>query len=124
MPCSDTFREIEELKEQIMPCSDGCSNGDYRSGYAAGEARLRDTLEAMKEMLCSTCRVLERLEYDFDENPELSKWWDKHKKEDEKKAREEAQRLLEVKMCHSLIRKPLTQLSTEDRTLLRKHKFL
>lgn len=125
LPCSDAFREIEELKEQIMPCSDGRSNyGDYRSGYAAGEDSLRGKLEAMKEMLCSACRVLERLEYDFDENPELSKWWDGHKKEDERKAKEEAQRLLEVKMCHSLINKLLGQLSKDDLSLLRKHKFL
>jgi len=33
-------------------------------------------------LLCSACRVLERTGYDFDENPSLSIWWDKHKKKD------------------------------------------
>lgn len=31
-------------------------------------------------LLCSACRVLERLGYDFEENPALSLWWDDHKK--------------------------------------------
>jgi hypothetical protein len=33
-------------------------------------------------LLCSACRVLARLGYDFEENPALSRWWDTHKKKD------------------------------------------
>lgn len=36
-------------------------------------------------LLCSACRVLTRMGYDFDENPALSQWWAAHQKEDAKK---------------------------------------
>jgi hypothetical protein len=36
-------------------------------------------------LLCSACRVLARMGYDFEENPALSQWWDAHQKEDAKK---------------------------------------
>ena len=41
--------------------------------------------EILTELLCSTCRVLKRMNYDFDENPQLSHWWQKHQKIDELK---------------------------------------
>jgi len=61
--------------EKNMPCNEDAS---WR----------REEIEKsnMVKMLCSACRVLARLEYDFDENPMLSKWWDKHKIEDKKNA--------------------------------------
>ena len=40
--------------------------------------------DELEIMLCSVCRTLERLNYDIDENPMLSKWWFKHKKIDNK----------------------------------------
>ena len=38
----------------------------------------------IKQILCSACRSLERLNYDFDENPALSRWWHEHRQEDGK----------------------------------------
>ena len=105
-----------------MPCGGMCD--DYRSGYASGATDNQHKLDEMKEMLCSACRVLERNNYDFDENPLLSKWWDKHKKEDEAKARVEAQRLLEIGMCQTIATKPLHKLTKADLALLKKHGYL
>lgn len=34
----------------------------------------------MRQLLCAACRVLTRYGYDFDENPALSQWWEKHQK--------------------------------------------
>lgn len=57
-----------------MPCSD--SN--------AWSEQLKDMeKERIDALLCSACRVLTRLGYDFDENPALSAWWEKHQKKDE-----------------------------------------
>ena len=50
------------------------------------EPRKKTTQEKKLEaLLCSVCKILVRLQYDFGENPALDIWWDKHKKEDELK---------------------------------------
>ena len=61
-----------------MPCSDGgpCYSND---------PSLERKLSELDALLCSACRVLARSNYDFDENPTLSEWWDEHKKEDAKR---------------------------------------
>ena len=38
--------------------------------------------ERLTSLLCSACRVLKRLGYDFDENPSLSHWWKWHQEID------------------------------------------
>ena len=62
-----------------MPCYD---SRDHDPRYVCSE--YIDKLAKTDSLLCSTCRVLDRLGYDFDENPRLSEWWDKHKREDNK----------------------------------------
>lgn len=47
--------------------------------------QLKKDINWLESLLCSTCRVLSRLEYDFDENPRLSEWWHKHQEEDKNK---------------------------------------
>lgn len=37
----------------------------------------------MTQLLCSACRALDRLGYDFGENPALDQWWDAHKRADD-----------------------------------------
>jgi len=44
---------------------------------------------AMVPLLCSACRILTRMGYDFEENPALSQWWAAHQKEDAKKEKSE-----------------------------------
>jgi len=108
-----------------MPCSDG-GQSEYQSRIDA-ENRAKE-LEVMKEMLCSSCRVLEREGYDFDENPLLSKWWDNHKKEDEarvaKEIKERNERLLAQGIAMSLTIAELKNLNGERRDLLRKYGFI
>lgn len=55
-----------------MPCSEGMpsDNSEYIK------------IKKLTAILCSDCRVLTRLKYDFDENPMLSEWWEEHKKDD------------------------------------------
>jgi hypothetical protein len=107
-----------------MPCSDGGAS-DYRSGYAAGEDSLRQQLENMKEMLCSSCRVLEREGYDFDENPLLSKWWDKHKKEDQARLAKEIKERNEFLLAKGIAEStPVSKLSKTHKDLLKKHGFM
>jgi len=66
--------------ERKMPCYDSRNNDpEYVcSGHI-------DRLCKTESLLCSACRVLTRMGYDFDENPRLSEWWEKHKEEDKEK---------------------------------------
>ncbi len=78
----------------------------------------------MKSMLCSACRALERLGYDFDENPRLSEWWDDHKKEDAKREKEKKKKSLRSEVARELSNKPVAELSKEDKALLREEGYL
>ena len=106
-----------------MPCIGGPSWEDTQREQREAAAQKR-----MEPMLCSAGRTLERLGYDFEENPELSQWWDKHKKEDAK--REEAERKAaekaawERKVIKEALDKPIGELSKEEKALLKKHNFL
>ena len=75
-------------------------------------------------MLCSACRGLERLGYDFDENPKLATWWHQHKLEDEKRVREEQKKALREKLAIELTKKPVSKLTKEDMVILREEGFL
>ncbi len=57
-----------------MPCVDW--GGHAQADYDAQKRAEKDAL------LCSACRVLARMGYDFDENPALSVWWAAHKQRD------------------------------------------
>jgi len=59
---------------------------DHARGIAIAEAAETGRV-TMKQLLCSACRALARMNYDFDENPALSQWWDEHKKGDLKKCK-------------------------------------
>ena len=84
-----------------MPCISQCSSTCNKDSGHTGPHRLpppgvkklgvkstnvkAPTGISENVLLCSACRVLERTGYDFDENPALSIWWDKHKKKDNTK---------------------------------------
>ena len=82
----------EKLKTPICYLDDGHSGGHSWHFHLAENPmeQMRDAAEnemiqvkaSLKILLCSACRTLERYGYDFDENPTLSQWWDRHKKED------------------------------------------
>jgi len=98
-----------------MPCNDG---GWPLSDYSTDSRTIRENNE-LTEMLCSTCRVLETQGFDFDLNPLLSRWWDAHKKEDERK---EALRIMKAKrreMAIEISKKSVADLTEEDKKMLR-----
>lgn len=103
-----------------MPCIDGGPS------WPAEAEKQRDS--SMSPLLCSACRALERLGYDFDENPELSEWWDKHKKADAArlaKEQQEAERAeYQRRIVREALKKPVSALTAEEKALLKKHNFL
>jgi len=58
------------------------------------------------------------------ENPQLSKWWDAHKKEDEKRQAAEAKIQREIEQCKILNNKSLASLTKDEKSLLSKHGYL
>jgi transposase-like protein len=97
-----------------MPCSDG--------GQAEYE-REREHNE-MRELLCSTCRILAAHGFDFGTNPQLDRWWNNHRKEDEAREMAEAKARVEKNIAVELTKKPLAELTSTDRQLLRKYNLL
>ncbi len=107
-----------------MPCSDG----GVPYGPTAKELAAERERERLNPLLCSACRSLERLGYDFDENAELSEWWDAHKRADEarvareleaKKRAEWEQRQLDAALTKSIV--TLTQ---AEKSLLKKFGYM
>ncbi len=107
-----------------MPCSDGGPSYSQTRDDSAELSRLRAEVKNQDSMLCSACRVLQKIGFDFDENPRLSEWWDKHKKEDEKKDREETRKRLNYELALAASKKPVSKLTAEDKILLKREGFL
>lgn len=107
-----------------MPCIGGPSWSEEQ----AEEKRKKNLEERYKSMLCSACRALERMGYDFDENPALSEWWDAHKREDAAKLakqQQEAERKeYQKRIVREALAKPVSELTEEEKALLKKHNFL
>ena len=113
-----------------MPCSDGGPSYTRNEIETARESttRAKGRIDELEAMLCSACRVLTRFEYDFDENPALSVWWDKHKAQDAVKALKEKRELLRkaliVQRIDELSDKKLSELNNADIQFLKEHKIL
>ena len=107
-----------------MPCSDG------GVPYPPSPAEIAAAREAKRtpSLLCSACRSLERLGYDFDENPELSEWWDKHKAEDAarllKVAQDTERRAYRQRILTEALKKPVGDLTGEEKKILKEGKYL
>ncbi len=102
-----------------MPCSDGLA---YERDIQ--ESVSRDN-KKLASLLCSTCRALEKEDYDFDLNPRLSEWWAEHKKEDEERERKALKVKLEKQKAFELARtKKIVDLTQQEKNLLRKYKLL
>ena len=106
-----------------MPCSDG---GPSREQLEDERQRNREQ-SRLPGLLCSAARALERLGYDFDENPELSDWWAKHKKEDDARiAHENAAKERKVwadRIVKEALKKPISELTAEEKKLLKERNF-
>jgi hypothetical protein len=103
-----------------MPCSDG----GVPYGPTPEEVANAKFGRRAPSLLCSACRALEQFGFDFDTNPELSEWWDKHKKEDAERERKENARRLELEAVSEILRKQFNKLTDEDKRLLKKHKYM
>lgn len=107
-----------------MPCRDY----DYPSTVENPETKRQ--LAKVESLLCSACRTLEALadchgvEFDFDTNPALSKWWADHKAEDNARVVAEKRKRLEFEKTKLIADKPFKDLTEEDKRLLKKHGFL
>lgn len=101
-----------------MPCQSGPSDSEVRA-----EQKSKHIME-LEEMLCSSCRVLEEKDFDFDKNPQLSKWWAAHKAEDEAREKAALRNKMRRKMAMDLIKKPIGELTSEDKKLLRELGYL
>jgi hypothetical protein len=107
---------VKNLKEVlIVPCTDG--------GPSPRDT-IREENSRLDVLLCSACRALERLGYDFDENPELSRWWDQHKREDEAREQVETRKRLRKSLAKELANIPVSHLTKEERQILREEGYL
>jgi hypothetical protein len=105
-----------------MPCRDQYTE-DYE--YQERQAtKLENTISLLESFLCSTCRVLERTKYDFDENPALSEWWASHKAEDERREAALIKKRLRWELAIEVSNKPVNSLTEEDKKLLREFELL
>lgn len=113
-----------------MPCYDGGpTEAEIRAEERRKENRAKEAGKAeMTPLLCSACRALERLGFDFDENPVLSQWWDKHKAEDARRqAAEEAQAqraAYRKKVIEEALQKSISLLSQEEKKILKEEGIL
>lgn len=73
MPCTDSYITFGYSPTRIRP-------RDYQGQAQNCSSQLSESV-----LLCSACRALKRLGYDFGENPALDRWWDEHQKEDAKR---------------------------------------
>lgn len=107
-----------------MPCSDG--GAPYPPSPA--EIAAANFSKRAPGLLCSACRALDRLGFDFDENPELSDWWAKHKKEDdariERENKEAEVKAFERRVIKQALIKPFGDLSKDELKILRKNGYM
>ena len=95
-----------------MPC--------YTDPSPTREEALSASLETTKALLCSTCKALEQQGYDFGLNPELDRWWDRHKKENAARVAKEAKEKLRMDNAIELsMQKPLGAMTADEKKLLR-----
>ncbi len=101
-----------------MPCRD--------LGFEQTEEAYRAINTPQYEvLLCSACRALANLNYDFGLNPELDRFWHKHQEKDNTRKVKEAKEKLEFNEALRIAEeKTLSQLTSEEKQLLKKYKIL
>ena len=96
----------------VMPCKTEPTAEERRATV------LNTTASQYTPLLCSACRALERLGYDFDENPLLSQWWAKHQEEDAQKDLAQHQKRLQREIMKNILTKPLEEITPAERSWL------
>lgn len=107
-----------------MPCRTEEFPHEIAARHAREEAAVRrNEREKFDPLLCSACRSLEERGFDFDTNPELSRWWDAHKKADAERERKEQAKRLEMEAVDAALAKPFISLTNDEKALLKKYGF-
>jgi len=104
------FPSSEDIKKADLP--------DYNM-----EMIYQKQIAMLESLLCSTCRVLEKTKYDFDENPRLIEWWDKHKKQDLAKTQKEQKLRLRKEQAFTIAQKPFSSLTTKEKKILKEEGY-
>lgn len=95
-----------EPEDDEMPCRDG--------GYTEEQIEEnfnRKKIDDLTAMLCSLCRWAADNGYDWAQNPLLDRWWDEHKKEDDKRELAEKATSARIRM---LKKTPAGKLTMDD----------
>lgn len=99
-------------------------NEEYPSNLGDEGYNLIWHIQDLKILTCSACRALEERNFDFDSNPMIRAFWERHKKYDQARLDAENKEKSERLLCIELCNKPLSSLTQEDKALLRKYKYL
>ena len=104
--------------DEKMPCHSSC-------GPLIPPQISQKEMSTVESLLCSACRSLESAGFDFGKNPELDRWWHAHEEADAKRRVEEARVKLERERAIDLANtKKVSELTKEERALLKKHRIL
>jgi hypothetical protein len=106
-----------------MPCRDGGEMFNDQTQTVENPKTLKQ-LKRMRSLLCSACRALELNKFDFDLNPELSEWWDDHKKEDAKLEKANLKKRLLKERIAEIVLKPFAKLTDEERRILKENGYI
>jgi hypothetical protein len=102
-----------------MPCRDSDDNNSNRVNKVAAVNKAQEVL------LCSACRALTTLGYDFGSNPDLDTWWHAHEEADAKRRIAEARTRLEREQAIELANtKPVAQMTPDEKKLLRRFNII
>jgi len=104
-----------------MPCRDGGPSMEaMENDRLTRELReKREQISRLEILLCSACRVLAGMGFDFGTNPDLDRWWDAHDKEDLEARRKAArERLRHQRALHLSETKTWAQMTPKERALV------
>ena len=99
-----------------MSCQGGPS---YNESLTEEYDKLRNDLASKEALICSACRALEEFGFDFDLNPELSVWWDKHKQDDAQREKKRDAARLRKERAAILATKPFSELTEAEKKILK-----
>jgi hypothetical protein len=103
-----------------MPCNGGPSGDQWQvMDLERNLKEVRAERSKLEILLCSACRVLAGMGFDFGTNPGLDRWWDAHEKEDLEARRKAArERLRHQQALHLSETKTWAQMTPGERALV------
>ena len=103
-----------------MPCTGGPSGEQLENARLTREVRKeRERSSKLEVLLCSACRSLVSLGFDFGVNPELDRWWAGHERKDIERRREAAKEQLRTQRAlHLSETKTWAEMTPKERALV------